>query len=91
MFEGRYPGSVAAQVEALHDALYNADPSPRTAPPVLRLGRLVADLDFRRRTVENLPQTLVRVQEELAEVETEVADRCFAGLGDTIMTTTVGA
>jgi uncharacterized alpha-E superfamily protein len=85
MFEGRYPGSVAAAVESLHESLSLADPSPRTAPHVLRLGRLVADLDFRRRTVEPgalLAPTLVRVQEELTSVEAEVADRCFAGLGD---------
>ncbi len=87
MFEGSYPGSVAAAVDALHEALSNADPSPRSAPPVLRVGRLVADLEFRRRALEvgtSMSPTLVRVQEELAAVEAEVTDRSFAGLAESI-------
>ena len=38
---------VAASVDALHDALTAADERARTAAPVLRLGRLTADLEFR--------------------------------------------
>ena len=49
LFERDYPDSVASSVEALHAALTAADPSYRNSPPVLRLGRLVADLDFRAR------------------------------------------
>ena len=89
MFEARYPGSVAASVDSLHVALSNADPSPRTAPPVLRVGRVVADLDFQRRTLEHgtlLAPILVRVQGELAAVEDDVAERSFAGLGDSSVT-----
>ena len=47
---GAYPGSVASSVEALRDALATADAQPRSSPPVLRLGRLIADLELQRRT-----------------------------------------
>ncbi len=82
LFDRSYPGSVAASVDGLHHALSTADTSPRSAPPVLRLGRMVADLDFRRRAMVDdaaLGSTLVQVQEELAAVDRDVADRYFAG------------
>ncbi len=82
LYDRSYPGSVAASVDGLHYALSTADTSPRSAPPVLRLGRMVADLDFRRRaTVDDaaLGSTLVQVQEELAAVDRDVANRYFAG------------
>ena len=42
----------AHSVSALHDALTAADSSYRSSAPVLRLSRLMADLDFRSRSVE---------------------------------------
>ena len=50
LFERDYPDSVAFSIEALHAALTAADPSYRSSPAVLRLSRLMADLDFRART-----------------------------------------
>ena len=49
LFERDYPDSVAFSIEALHAALTAADPSYRSSPAVLRLSRMIADLDFRAR------------------------------------------
>ena len=49
LFERDYPDSVAFSIEALHNALTAADPSYRSSPAVLRLSRMIADLDFRAR------------------------------------------
>ena len=46
LFEPSYPHSVAAALELLHARLTDADPSYRTAPPLLRLARLRAELEF---------------------------------------------
>jgi uncharacterized alpha-E superfamily protein len=83
LYERAYPDSVAASVEALHEALTEADTNFRNSAPVLRLGRLQADLDFRSRTVdgETPPATemLARVQQELAQVDVDIAKRYFGG------------
>jgi uncharacterized alpha-E superfamily protein len=81
LYDSSYPGSVASAVEALADALATADAQPRSSPPVLRLGRLVADLELQRRTVASesaLDDTLERVQEELELVDRDIGDRYFA-------------
>ncbi len=49
LFDSAYPGSVASSVAALAAALTAADAQPRSSPPVLRLGRLIADLELQRR------------------------------------------
>ena len=46
LFEPSYPHSVAAALELLHARLTDADPSYRTAAPLLRLARLRAELEF---------------------------------------------
>ncbi len=82
LFDREYPNSVAANVEALHGSLAAADVSPRTSPPVLRLARLTADLEFRARAHgggRGLARTFGFVQHELALVDRDVADRYFAG------------
>jgi uncharacterized alpha-E superfamily protein len=82
LYEGDYPDSVAFSVEALHAALTVADASYRSSPAVLRVGRLMADLDFRARTVEAdgaLSATLGVVQRELAQVDSDIAQRYFGG------------
>ncbi len=81
LYEGAYPGSVASSVEALRDALETADPSPRSSPPVLRLGRLIADLELQRRmpgSSGTLSEMFARVQEELELVEHDIDARYFA-------------
>src|SRR5262245_37705284 len=83
LFERDYPDSVAFSVEALHAALTAADASYRGSPAVLRVGRLMADLDFRARTAPDadqaLAETLEAVQDELAQVDADIAQRYFGG------------
>ena len=82
LYERAYPDSVAHSVSALHDALTAADSSYRSSAPVLRLSRLMADLDFRSRSVEGagpLAQTLAPVQRELELVDGDIAQRYFGG------------
>ena len=82
LYERAYPDSVAHSVDALHAALTAADSSYRSSAPVLRLSRLMADLDFRSRSVEGagpLAQTLGPVQRELELVDGDIALRYFGG------------
>jgi uncharacterized alpha-E superfamily protein len=81
LFESAYPGSVASSVGALEDALSRADASPRSSQPVLRLGRLIADLELQRRAPEAggaLEDVLESVQDELALVDRDIDGRYFA-------------
>ena len=92
LFERAYPDSVAACVDSLHDALEAADASPRNSEPVLRLSRMAADLDFQRRTLPDdaeIGQTCKTVQQELARVDHDLAERYFAGAATERRTTTV--
>jgi uncharacterized alpha-E superfamily protein len=81
LFESAYPGSVASSVEALAAALTAADAQPRSSPPVLRLGRLIADLELQRRAPDAggaLEQILERVQDELELIDRDIDARYFA-------------
>jgi uncharacterized alpha-E superfamily protein len=81
LYDSTYPGSVASSIEALREALATADDQPRSSPPVLRLGRLVADLELQRRTLAaggSLPEMLARVQDELELVDRDIDERYFA-------------
>jgi uncharacterized alpha-E superfamily protein len=81
LYEGTYPGSVASSLAELREALETADATPRSSPPVLRLGRLIADLELQRRTPETagtLGDMLARVQEELELIDHDIDDRYFA-------------
>jgi uncharacterized alpha-E superfamily protein len=81
LFDSAYPGSVASSVAALTAALSAADAQPRSSPPVLRLERLIAELELQRRTPDAsgaLAQTLERVQDELAHVDRDIDGRYFA-------------
>ena len=76
LYERAYPDSVAASVEALHEALTEADAEYRNSAPVLRLGRLQADLDFRSRALDGgggIAQMLGHAQQELAQVDADIA------------------
>src|SRR3954469_23363726 len=84
LYERAYPDSVAASVDAVHNALADADAAPRSSEPVLRLSRLAADLEFRGRAAAedgNLAEACELVQQELALVDTDIAERYFAGAG----------
>ncbi|MGO9961102.1 MAG: alpha-E domain-containing protein [Solirubrobacteraceae bacterium] len=81
LFNSAYPTSVASSVEALAAALSAADAQPRSSPPVLRLGRLIADLELQRRAPDaggGLEQILERVQDELELVDRDIDSRYFA-------------
>jgi uncharacterized alpha-E superfamily protein len=81
LFDSAYPGSVASSVAALSAALSAADEQPRSSPPVLRLGRLIADLELQRRAPDaggRLEHTLEHVQDELAFVDRDIDARYFA-------------
>ena len=81
LYEVGYPGSVASSISALHDALSAADAQPRSSPPVLRLGRLIADLELQRRSPDSAAtfnEMLARVQDELELVDRDVDERYFA-------------
>lgn len=81
LYDSAYPGSVASSVAALHAALTTADALPRSSPPVLRLGRLIADLELQRRAggaAARFDETLERVQGELALIDGDIEDRYFA-------------
>jgi uncharacterized alpha-E superfamily protein len=82
LYERAYPDSVAASVDALHGALVAADATSRAAAPVLRLARLSADIEFRRRSARSAADLLVvlgDVQNELGQVDLDISDRYFAG------------
>jgi uncharacterized alpha-E superfamily protein len=84
LLERDYPNSVAAHVAAVHDAIDRADVASRSSPPVLRLSRLTADLDFHRRSLESADRSVlleqcVTLQDELDAVDRDVSDRYFAG------------
>lgn len=81
LYEGAYPGSVASSLQALKTALETADPQPRSSPPVLRLGRLIADLELQRRTpgqTELVADQLAQIQDELELIDRDVEYRYFA-------------
>jgi uncharacterized alpha-E superfamily protein len=81
LYDGMYPGSVASSLVELQLALETADAAPRSSPPVLRLGRLIADLELQRRTPEasgTLSEMLGRVQDELEHIDHDIDDRYFA-------------
>jgi len=84
LYERAYPDSVAASVDAVHGALFDADEVPRSSEPVLRLSRLAADLEFRGRAAAedgNLAEASSLVQSELALIDADIAERYFAGAG----------
>jgi uncharacterized alpha-E superfamily protein len=81
LYEGNYPGSVASSLAALQQALETADAAPRSSPPVLRLSRLIADLELQRRSPEAggmLGEMLGRVQDELELIDHDIDERYFA-------------
>src|ERR1019366_446541 len=79
-----YPDSVAASIDAVRSALSLADANPRASEPVLRLSRVLADLDFRGRVGRREGGELLEVCEivgrELALADGDIADRYFGGV-----------
>jgi uncharacterized alpha-E superfamily protein len=81
LYDSSYPGSIAFSVAALHEALSAGDDQPQSSPPVLRLGRLIAELELQRRTPASsgaLSDTLEGVQEDLELIDHDIGDRYFS-------------
>jgi uncharacterized alpha-E superfamily protein len=81
LFERAYPGSIAASLQRLEGALSAADAAPRSSPPVLRLGRLIADLELQNRAPGargHLDDLLASVQNELELIDHDIDERYFA-------------
>ena len=75
---------MAAALELLHARLTDADPSYRTAPPLLRLARLRAEMEFHHGTLrvepaEHMEGLVEQVSDELSEVDVEIEKRYFGG------------
>lgn len=81
LFERAYPDSVAASVESARAALAAADHNERVSEPVLRLSRVVADLEFRARDGEDqdLRDVFALVGRELQSLDRDISARYFAG------------
>ena len=84
LYTRSYPDSVAASLDAVRDALELADANPRASAPVLRLSRVLADLDFRARAADAGARELREVCEivgsELALADGDITDRYFGGV-----------
>ena len=84
LYTRSYPDSVAASIDAVRDALVAADANPRASEPVLRLSRVLADLDFRgrvgRRDGDELVEVCEIVGRELALADGDITERYFGGV-----------
>ena len=84
LYESTYPGSVVAALASLQHALETADQAPRSSSPVLRLGRLIADLELQQRTQQptaSLIELLAGVQDELGLIDHDIDERYFTIAG----------
>ncbi len=80
LYEREFPDSVAASVDSLASALERVEGDPQDSPPVLRVRRMLADLDFRARVSpgpDALTPLLRPIQQELERLDTEIHDRFF--------------
>jgi hypothetical protein len=70
----------AASVQSLDGALERIELDPQDSPPVLRVRRMLADLDFRAR-VASAPDAVTPwlrpVQQELERLDAEIHDHYF--------------
>jgi uncharacterized alpha-E superfamily protein len=80
LYEREFPDSVAASVQSLETSLERVDADPRTSAPVLRVRRMLADLDFRARGTsppEAVSPWLRPIQQELERLDEEIHNRYF--------------
>jgi uncharacterized alpha-E superfamily protein len=90
LYEREFPDSVAASVQSLDSALERVEGEPQDSPPVLRVRRMLADLDFRARVspgADTVTPLLRPVQQELERLDAEIHDRFFHP--STVVTQTV--
>jgi uncharacterized alpha-E superfamily protein len=80
LYEREFPDSVAASAQSLDAALERVEAEPRESAPVLRVRRMLADLDFRAR-VSSPPEAVTPwlrpLQQELERLDAEIHDRYF--------------
>ena len=80
LYEREFPDSVAASVQSLDGALERVEGEPQDSPPVLRVRRMLADLDFRARVSpgpDAVTPLLRPIQQELERLDAEIHDRYF--------------
>jgi uncharacterized alpha-E superfamily protein len=80
LYEREFPDSVAASVQSLDTSLERVDQDPRDSAPVLRVRRMLADLDFRARgssPPEAVAPWLRPIQQELERLDEEIHNRYF--------------
>ncbi len=81
LYEREFPDSVAASVQSLDGALERVEGEPQDSLPVLRVRRMLADLDFRARVSpgpDAVTPLLRPIQQELERLDSEIHDRFFS-------------
>ena len=80
LYEREFPDSVAASLESLAAALDRVEGEPQESAPVLRVRRMLADMDFRARVSpgpDAVGPQLHPIQQELERLDAELHDRFF--------------
>src|SRR4051794_3992893 len=80
VFEREFPDSVASSIESLDAALERVEAEPQESAPLLRVRRMLADLDFRARVApgpDAVTPMLRPIQQELERLDLEIHDRFF--------------
>jgi len=80
LYEREFPDSVAASLESLAAALDRVEAEPQDSAPVLRVRRMLADMDFRARVApgpDAVTPQLHPIQQELERLDAELHDRFF--------------
>jgi uncharacterized alpha-E superfamily protein len=80
LYDREFPDSVAASAQSLAGALERVEADPRDSAPLLRVRRMLADLDFRARASsppEAVAPWLRPIQQELERLDAEIHDRYF--------------
>jgi uncharacterized alpha-E superfamily protein len=80
LYEREFPDSVAASAQSLEVSLERVEADSRSSAPLLRVRRMLADLDFRAR-VSSPPEAvspwLRPIQQELERLDEEIHSRYF--------------
>jgi uncharacterized alpha-E superfamily protein len=80
LYEREFPDSVSASLQSLEVMLERVEADARSSAPLLRVRRMLADLDFRARASsppEAVSPWLRPIQQELERLDAEIHDRYF--------------
>jgi uncharacterized alpha-E superfamily protein len=80
LYEREFPDSVASSIESLASALERVEGEPQSSAPVLRVRRMLADMDFRARVSpghDAVTPLLRPIQHELERLDVEIHERFF--------------